>query len=300
MKESFYLEARALEAKKVYLFLRTWKAPDFGGIAGTTIKRAILSGSGDYIFRAMLDGNILDPATEEMLSSAITYCENVFDNSELMDVAQGVRERVFANVYDALLGSEMVLSDGTGSRTIYRGHYDSSWELVPSYYRSSPKRADHIAYTVHAGRIAYLRKQYPGVDFSSLNALQQEAVVQHYMSGTQLLDFTKSFEIAAYFATHRDGDRGAPEAGAIYRIAPADVEETLRLATVEAPQLPAAFLRIHRQQGVFIRSEYYRLLREPGLFDRWAFYHTPAGLDFEFPEIGVTTALLLPEDVAEV
>jgi len=133
------------------------------------------------------------------------------------------------------------------------------------------------------------------VDFDALTPLQQEAVVQHYHSGTRLLDFTKSFEVAAFFATHGTGQ--APQAGAIYRISPQDVEETLQLATVEAPELPACFLRIHRQQGVFLTTAHYGLLNQPGLFDRWAFYHTEAGLDFEFPELGVATGWLLPDEI---
>jgi hypothetical protein len=72
-----------------------------------------------------------------------------------------------------------------------------------------------------------LRAKYPYVDLEGLTPLQQEAVVQHYSSGTKLLDFTSSIYIAAFFAT--SGPRAtlksseSPSVGAIYRMAPAEM-----------------------------------------------------------------------------
>jgi hypothetical protein len=246
----------------------------------------------------MLNSGVIPEGQREQLLQAIEYCRTVFDHTEVHDVGLGVGERVFANAFDVLLGSKVLGDDQTGSRRIYRGHFDSSWQLIPSYYRSSPTRADNISAMVRQGRLAYLKKRFSSVDFSSLTELQQEAVIQHYLSGTRLLDFTKSLAIAVFFATFAQPPHSSdsPDLGAIYRISPRDISE-LMLGSVEAPELPSQFLRIHRQQGVFIQVQYLALINEPGLFDRWAFHHTEAGINLECEYDAITRANLLPEEI---
>ncbi|MEK7405910.1 MAG: hypothetical protein AAB225_12450, partial [Acidobacteriota bacterium] len=78
-----------------------------------------------------------------------------------------------------LLAMEITGHDMRGSWRIYRGHYDGRWQLLPSYFRSVPPRADHLAATVRQGQLAYLKKKHQRVDFDSLTPLQQDAVIQH-------------------------------------------------------------------------------------------------------------------------
>jgi hypothetical protein len=296
MRSSPSLEERAERARQVYEWVVRWQPPDLGDIEGGTVKRAVLSGAGEYFFQHMLGSGLYEGPERERLRGAIRYCRSLFDHTELQDAGSGVEERLFANIYDLLLASRVVLDDRTGEQRIYRGHRDSAWQLLPSYYRSSPVRSDMLSATVRRGRLVYLQKRFPEVDLASLGELEQEAVIQHYLSGTRLLDFTRSPEIAAFFATHLSQEASAadlPAFGAIYRISPADLHG-LTLGRVEAPELPEAFLRIHRQRGVFILIDYQGLINEPGLFDRWIFYHTRAGLNFECEALGITQSHLLP------
>lgn len=298
MHVSPYLEQRAEEASQVYQFIVKWQPPDFGSLRGPTIKSAVLSGGGKYLIKAMLDSDILPEAEHKHVLRSIQYCRSVFDHTEIRDTGFGM-ERVFSNIFDVLLASQVIHDDKTGMHRIYRGHFDAKWQLIPSYYRSSPVRADNISAMVRQGRLAYLKKKFPTVNFDSLSELQQEAVIQHYLSGTRLLDFTKSLEIAAFFATCPPPElvpSAYPEFGAIYRISPTELAELL-LGSVEAPDLPPQFLRIHRQQGVFIDVAYRQLINEPGLFDRWVFHHTQTGMNFECEYIGVTRENLLPEEI---
>lgn len=296
MDVSGYLEERAKQAKQAYEVIQNWNPPDFQGLSAATVKSAVLSGGSKPILQAMLNSNVIPEAQHERLLQAIKYCQTIFDHTEIRDLGLGVGEKVFANVFDVLLGSKGIGDDQTGSRRIYRGHFDSGWQLVPSYYRSSPIRADNITPLVRPGRLAYLKKRYPSVDFNSLTELQQEAVIQHYLSGTRLLDFTRSLAIAAFFATRAQHSSGRPEFGVIYRISPSDISE-LMLGNVESPELPSQFLRIHRQQGVFIQVQYLALINEPGLLDRWGFHHTEAGINFECACDAITRANLLTEEI---
>ncbi|HYX29428.1 MAG TPA: FRG domain-containing protein [Pyrinomonadaceae bacterium] len=299
MVVSRYLEERARRAKQVYEAIVQWSPPDFQGLSATTVKSSILSGTGKYVLKEMLNCGAITDGERQRLLPALEYGRTVFDHTEIRDAGLGIGERVFANVFDALLGSKGLGDDQTGSHRIYRGHFDSTWQLIPSYYRSSPRRADNISPRVRSGRLAYLGKKFPGVDFSSLTELEQEAVIQHYLSGTQLLDFTMSFAIAAFFATASLlALSDCPDFGVIYRISPRDISELL-VGSVEAPELPSQFLRIHRQRGVFIKVNYRELINEPALFERWAFHHTEAGLNFESQFDGITQANLLPADIVK-
>lgn len=301
MKFSHYLDQRSREAQLVFKFLAQWSPPTFDGLPSHVVKSSTLGGD-ELFLDTLLSSGALNLQERDLLLSSLDYCQTIVDNSEIIEAGHRVAERVFANVFDLLLASAFIVhNDTSGSRIIYRGHYNSEWQLIPSYLRSHPKRADHLAHTVREGQLAYLRKRYPTVDFQSLTALQQDAVIQHYLSGTRLLDFTKSVFVAAYFAT-TSGGSGAPASdfGAVYRISPGDIENNLQLAKVEAPELPSEFVRIHRQQGVFVETEFLKVINEPALFDRWLFYHTEAGLNFECDSLGVTSGNLLPDEILAV
>jgi hypothetical protein len=137
-----------------------------------------------------------------------------------------------------------------------------------------------------------------GTLIGELDEGKQDAVIQHYLSGTPLLDFSKSVYVAAYFATQPDEDGKLPDMGVIYRISPYDVHDNLRIAkVVQAEDLPPQFLRIHRQKGVFLVVSSPALINEsPYLLDRWVFYHTEAGVNFNSSQFGIEKSLLLPTE----
>ena len=232
------------------------------------------------------------------MSAWIQVAGTAFDRATLKDGGHGVDEPVFANVYDMLLaGMATATVDGLGY-LIFRGQVDSRWQLVPSYLRVQPPRSELLRYTVVNGQVSYLQKKHPWIDWSNLTREQCEAVGQHYLSGTALLDFTDSMLIAAFFASDPSSIALAdlPRTGAIYRISRSDIKN-LGVATVEAPELPSEFTRIHRQHGLFIHVKYHTVINQRALFERWVFRHTPQALPFEWVPLGITAAHLLDDRI---
>jgi hypothetical protein len=232
------------------------------------------------------------------VSDAIQIAHTAFDRANLEDGGHGVDEPVFANVYDMLLaGMATATVDGVGY-LIFRGQLDSRWELVPSSRRTQPPRSELLRYSAVNGQIAYLQQKYPLIDLSTLTPEQREAVAQHYFSETELLDFTDSMLIAAFFASDPSAIAMAelPPTGAVYRISRSDLE-SLGVATVEAPELPPEFTRIHRQQGLFIHVKHHTVINQRALFERWVFRHQPLALPFEWPALGIAAAQLLDDRI---
>jgi len=334
LKTSPYLEERARVAADAFRFLNEWAAPDFEGLSIPEVKRRLVhSGEGRNLLLSILERGVMSNGDKERLVPALRHAWSVFDNAEMIDAGHGVNEHTFANIYDLLFASERLATDATGVHYVYRGQRDARWDLVPSSCRSHPDvwahdspdmkeqlvertlrkivpstaksrgLAQHFATHWPAERtkkIGHFLTQFPRLrdTFALLNELQQDAVLQHYLSGTPLLDFSKSVQVAAFFAC-RPPDKGdIAEIGTIYRVAIADVEDELMIGRIlEAIALPDLFLRIHRQRGVFLGIEFPALVNEPGLFERWAFHQTGAGCAFESPTHDATEELLLPGEI---
>jgi hypothetical protein len=333
MKSSPYLEQRARAAAEAFRFLNEWAAPDFADLSSTEVKRSLFRSNGRYLLSEMLRRDAISNTDIGDLASALHHAWSVDDNAEVIDAGHGVTENVFANVYDLLFASEQRATDDTGSHYVYRGQRDARWSLIASACRGhpnvwtldSPDRKEQMVENIlrklvtpeaksrglaqhfathwpaeRCDKIKQLLLRFPGLRgiFGSLNELQQDAVLQHYLSGTPLLDFSKSVYVAAFFACRPPDCGDLADEGAIYRVSTTDVEDELTLGRkVEAPGLPDLFLRVHRQRGVFLEVEFPALLNEPGLFERWVFYQTDAGRSFESPTHGVTEELLLPDEI---
>ena len=243
------------------------------------------------------------------------------------------RRRGFKNIYDLALFGFLLGYENHQSSWIFRGQYDGRQRLVPSFYRTRrdllrPERVariDYIKRMLHAlveknvdyeapfaleskilrgWREERLRKlealkRQPGFSLiGSLSEYEQGAVIQHYMSGTPFLDFTKSILVAAFFATHRFGRRRTsqrPRTGAIYVISTDDIQRQVALGHITPIELPAHFVRPHRQRAVFILTAWPELLRDKSLFIPWTFQHTLVGENFESEDFGITSSLLLAD-----
>ncbi len=242
------------------------------------------------------------------------------------------RRREFANIYDLVLYGLLRGFERADAGWLYRGHWDAGRDLIPSFYRTRPDLLrpegaavrDQVARVLHSlveeGRMyaapfalearildAWRVERLPKLDalrdqptfplLASLSEFQQDAVIQHYCSGTPFLDFTKSICVAAFFATDRSSRQGKrpPTKGAIYVVHPNDLERELALGTVVSIEVPECFERPRRQKAVFVLTTWPELLRDRVLFDVWTFHHTDVGLDFECGEYGISRALLLPD-----
>jgi hypothetical protein len=139
------------------------------------------------------------------------------------------------------------------------------------------------------------RRDFPLIE--SLSEFEQDAIIQHYRSGTPFLDFTESICVAAFFAAHRFSrhDDLPPLKGAVVVVSPRDLQNELALGHVVTIKVPDHFQRPQRQKGLFVLTAWPELLREDNFFDTWTFYHTQIGLKFECIEYGVSVDLLLPD-----
>lgn len=74
----------------------------------------------------------------------------------------------------------------TETRAFYRGQSDSSWNIEPSILRCNcDEREQYIKYQ-------------PQIRGKTL--FEQLAYLQHYVTGTRMIDFTKDIDVALYFA----------------------------------------------------------------------------------------------------
>src|SRR5262249_7734807 len=128
-----------------------------------------------------------------------------------------VRGRIFMNIYDLLLHG-LLLGYEKNHSWIFRGQYDGRWGLLPSFYRNHPKllrsqrqaRRDHTRRILHSlmvlertfeapfaldeevltawrGERLRLLDTMRGEPYfpliESLSEYEQDAVIQHYLSG---------------------------------------------------------------------------------------------------------------------
>jgi hypothetical protein len=154
--------------------------------------------------------------------------------------------------------------------TIWRGHSNAQWDLIPTLYRPPGSDGDiarRRAYT--ASFIDALQQHGQRLGFVQATAEQYFAVAQHYGFFTSLLDFSWNPEVAAYFAT-RDAVDGV---GVIYSIY---VEEYQKLRNPFGPfggdiQTTNRLLRKHGQEPLpelqlIELEESPRILAQEGVF----------------------------------
>jgi hypothetical protein len=225
---------------------------------------------------------------------------------------------VFPDIYSAVWTMEHVFQPGT----MFRGQFLSQWGLESSLLR--PPRG---CATLDVGEIMkrirctsrFLAavKQREGELFGEqMDEHSLLAIAQHFGFPTPLLDFTKSFKIAAFFATLgaaglNSGD--TPIGVIFYNTAPLEKQLALDEQThsrglhqlagirigslhVIRPNLPDADDRIRRQQGVFIAGYRARDLQAVSI-DRVYFRQQP-GVTFQDPKAGISSGILLPENTA--
>jgi hypothetical protein len=149
----------------------------------------------------------------------------------------------------------------------------------------------------------------------ALTEEERLAVAQHYGLPTPLLDYTRSFAIAAFFATGM-GDPSSlrdSDVGVIYYVDPEDqvarpagtrlpdgfdLAQAMglrfgKLRTIE-PELPDAENRIARQQGLFMEGFASRDLQR--LAVGVLYFRQQRGEAFEDPYLGITRERLLAPD----
>ncbi|MDX2267908.1 MAG: FRG domain-containing protein [Bryobacter sp.] len=162
---------------------------------------------------------------------------------------------------------------GTSSK-LFRGQRDARWPLDPTLLRRSPQQP--LTFSEFSDRIRkteefvdYLRKHSEDYFHGAPSDMDLLAIAQHYGFSTQLLDFTESVEVAAFFATlqHDPKKTSKSSLGVIYslpqdydsrsdNIEDINIAESLSLKRgrpiVVSPPLHEKEHRIKRQKAKFI------------------------------------------------
>jgi len=247
----------------------------FENRSSADLKQRLLSFSGRDLAYRMLRAGLLSKKAERCLGYVYALAET-----------EEARGRRFLNVYDLVLHG-LLLGYEREHSWIFRGQYDGRWGLLPSFYRSRPKLLrsgrdawrDHLMRKLHSSlelerefdapfalgekvleawgseRLRILdtirgRSYFPLIQ--PLSEYEQDAVFQHYLSGTPFLDFTTSICVAAFFATRRFGrSKGSrlPAKGSIFVVSPNDMQQEVAVGHVKTIELPEYFTRPRRQKA---------------------------------------------------
>jgi len=132
-----------------------------------------------------------------------------------------------------------------GSEPFYRGHSDSTWELMPSLgryaIRSDSENKLYYQFLSYGGHLIPAGSSTWDVLF----------LMQHHGLPTRLLDWTESFAVALYFAI-RDAQRSA----AVWVLNPSLLNFTM-LNRFEVQRLESAFPEGYEKYFIDDRSSFY-------------------------------------------
>jgi len=149
----------------------------------------------------------------------------------------------------------------------FRGQHDASWSLVTSFERLAHKLPEQSLLETELAMLDHFRRRahlYISDPPANKNNLEWLAMIQHYGGPSRLLDFSRSFYVAVFFAIERAGTDGA--VWAIWNDRKKEVEDTelenyfdlvnegkspqdLRVSRVEPKRMNQ---RLSIQQGFFL------------------------------------------------
>lgn len=163
---------------------------------------------------------------------------------------------VFNNIFELLFYLEILDLDRT---YIYRGQHDSRWELKSSLQRAIENKIDLKREEESINKFYEAIKSYFPEDYKFTDN-QLEAIAKHYGFNSELIDFTTSLPIAAFFALggekFYDLPFPMPPHGKIFKtaISSPTLDPTYNLP-LKLITVPSVFSRPNHQYGIFIREK---------------------------------------------
>jgi hypothetical protein len=204
-------------------------------------------------------------------------------------------------------------------KTIFRGQYNAHWPMESSLLRID-KGSARLNIKTLINRLELTNSFLHELNSEEMKIFGKKfddksllAIAQHFGFPTPLLDFTRSFKTAAFFATQAAKKKidHNPECGVIYYMN-TDITNKIRnpgfkigidllslldirIGDIEIiePDIPAEDDRINRQKGVFIAGYQTNDLHNFTV-DRILFWQHP-GVVFEDTKLGIDESRLLPD-----
>jgi hypothetical protein len=229
------------------------------------------------------------------------------------EMKQGRAGGVYPDIYSAVWFNEQIAG------WIFRGQYRADWGLESSLLRApregGPLELRELVHRTELTSLFLATLKQHAADL--LGAEPDEpsllAIAQHFGFPTPLLDFTRSFRTAAFFATlpaqalRSDTE---PPIGVIFHVQSSQSNSSLlrtpgvhELSNLAGLRIGSEYLiqpkmahvddRIRRQQGVFLAGYRARDLQQY-VIDRIYFRQTPQVV-FEDPRAAITRDELLPD-----
>lgn len=163
---------------------------------------------------------------------------------------------IFDNIFELLFYLEILDAD---RKYIYRGQHDSEWGLKSSSQRAKENKINLNKEKESLNKFYEVIKSFFPKDYK-LTDNQLEAIAKHYGFNSELIDFTTSLPIAAFFALggtkFYELPSPMPPNGKIFKSA---ISSPTLVPTYSFPfkliTVPSVFSRPNHQYGIFIRGK---------------------------------------------